>query len=84
MDLAERTLQLCAIRSPVGEEGEIAAWVAAETGGARLGNAVVCGGFTGARPGVLLLGHLDTGPLQPGDFPPAARTGACTAVARAT
>lgn len=70
MDLAERTLQLCGIRSPVGEEAEIAACVAAETSGQRLGNAVVCGGFTGARPGVLLAGHLDTVPLQPGDFPP--------------
>ena len=40
MDLAERTLQLCRIRSPVGEEAEIAAYVAAETGGERIGNAV--------------------------------------------
>jgi len=69
MDLAERTEKLCGIRSPLGEEAEIAAYVAAETSGERLGNSVVCGGFTGKRPGVLLLGHLDTVPLQPGDFP---------------
>src|SRR5947209_8973122 len=69
MDLAERTLALCAIQSPVGDEGEIAAYVARETGGERVGNAVVCGEVTGARPAVLLAGHLDTVPLQPGDFP---------------
>lgn len=69
MDLAERTLQLCQIRSPLGEEAEIAAYVARETSGQRIGNAVVCGEVTGARPAVLLAGHLDTVPLQPGDFP---------------
>ena len=67
--LAERTLELCAIRSPVGEEAEIAAYVARETGGERIGNAVVCGRAGGARPAVILAGHLDTVPLQPGDFP---------------
>ncbi|TMA11847.1 MAG: succinyl-diaminopimelate desuccinylase [Deltaproteobacteria bacterium] len=69
MDLAARTLQLCEIRSPVGEEAEIAAYVARETGGERIGNAVVCGAVSGARPAVLLAGHLDTVPLQEGDFP---------------
>jgi succinyl-diaminopimelate desuccinylase len=69
MDLAERTLQLCRIRSPVGEEAEIAGYVAAETGGERVGNAVVCGAVTGSRPAILLAGHLDTVPLQEGDFP---------------
>jgi succinyl-diaminopimelate desuccinylase len=69
MDLAERTLQLCQIRSPLGEEAEIAAYVAQETSGQRIGNAVVCGEVMGARPAVLLAGHLDTVPLQPGDFP---------------
>ena len=67
--LAERTLKLCQIRSPIGEEAEIAAYVAQETSGQRIGNAVVCGEVTGARPAVLLAGHLDTVPLQPGDFP---------------
>jgi succinyl-diaminopimelate desuccinylase len=69
MDLAERTLQLCQIPSPVGGEAEIAAWVALETSGQRIGNAVVCGEATGQRPAVLLAGHLDTVPVQPGDFP---------------
>jgi succinyl-diaminopimelate desuccinylase len=68
-ELAERTLSLCAIRSPIGEEQEIAAHVAAQTGGERIGNAVVCGRVTGARPAVILAGHLDTVPLQEGDFP---------------
>lgn len=69
MDLAERTLQLCQIRSPLGEEAEIAGRVAQETGGQRIGNAVVCGEVKEGRPAVLLAGHLDTVPLQPGDFP---------------
>jgi len=30
MDLAERTLRLCEIRSPVGQEAEIAGYVARE------------------------------------------------------
>ena len=70
MDLAERALALCAIRSPVGEEAEIARYVSEETGGERIGNAVVLGSVTGKKPAVILAGHLDTVPLQPGDFPP--------------
>jgi succinyl-diaminopimelate desuccinylase len=69
MDLAERTLQLCQIASPIGSEAEIAEYVARETAGQRIGNAVVCGAATGARPAVLLTGHLDTVPLQDGDLP---------------
>ncbi len=69
MDLAERTLKLCQIASPLGQEAEIAAYVERETKGERIGNAVVCGAVTGARPAVLLAGHLDTVPLQDGDFP---------------
>jgi succinyl-diaminopimelate desuccinylase len=67
--LAERALRLCAIRSPIREEEEIALYVARETSGERIGNGVVCGRVTGARPAVLLAGHLDTVPLQEGDFP---------------
>jgi succinyl-diaminopimelate desuccinylase len=70
MDLAERTLALCAIESPVGQEAEIARYVAEETRGERIGNAVVLGRVTGAKPAVILAGHLDTVPLQPGDYPP--------------
>jgi succinyl-diaminopimelate desuccinylase len=68
-ELAERTLALCAIQSPLGDEGEIAGYVARETGGERIGSAVVCGRLTGARHSVILAGHLDTVPLQEGDFP---------------
>jgi succinyl-diaminopimelate desuccinylase len=70
MDLAERTLALCAMKSPIGEEAEIARYVAEETQGERFGNAVVLGRVTGTKPAVILAGHLDTVPLQPGDFPP--------------
>lgn len=67
--LAARTLALCEIRSPIGAEAEIAAYVARETGGERVGNAVVAGKVGGAKPAVILAGHLDTVPLQEGDFP---------------
>lgn len=75
--LAARTLQLCSIPSPIGDEAALAAHVAAQLPGAqRYGNAVVAGAVTsGERPAVLLLGHLDTVPLQEGDFP-ARREGA--------
>ena len=70
MSLAERTLQLCEIRSPIGHESEIAAHVhQALAGSERIGNAVVAGRVTGAKPAVILAGHLDTVPLQEGDFP---------------
>jgi succinyl-diaminopimelate desuccinylase len=67
--LGERTLSLCEIPSPLGEEDRVAEHVARITGGERIGNAVVCGRVTGERPAVLLVGHLDTVPIQEGDFP---------------
>jgi succinyl-diaminopimelate desuccinylase len=67
--LAARTLALCEIRSPIGAEGEIAAYVAREVQGERIGNAVVSGRASGTKPAVILAGHLDTVPLQEGDFP---------------
>ena len=73
--LAERTLALCAARSPLGEEAALCDRLALEQArhwpGAveRIGNSLVLGRVSGARPAVLLLGHLDTVPLQPGDFP---------------
>ena len=68
--MAERTLELCAIQSPIGSEGALAAQVVSLLPGAtRHGNSVVHGRVTGKKPAVLLLGHLDTVPLQPGDFP---------------
>jgi succinyl-diaminopimelate desuccinylase len=69
MQLAERTLRLCEIQSPLGEEAALAEYVAAETSGERIGNAVVCGRVGGEKPAVILAGHLDTVPLQEGDFP---------------
>jgi succinyl-diaminopimelate desuccinylase len=74
-ELAERALELCRIKSPVGEEAEIASAVEAEgrrTGWEveRIGNSVVFGRVQGDRPAMLLVGHLDTVPLQEGDFPP--------------
>ena len=68
-ELARRTLSLCQIRSPIGSEGEIADYVAREISGERIGNAVVAGRVSGERPAVILAGHLDTVPLQEGDFP---------------
>ena len=67
--IARRTLALCQIRSPIGSEGEIADYVARETSGERIGNAVVAGRVSGGKPAVILAGHLDTVPLQEGDFP---------------
>src|SRR4051812_31869443 len=70
MDLAARTLALCEIRSPIGDEAALAAYVAGELAGSqRIGNAVVAGRVTGAKPAVILAGHLDTVPIQEGDFP---------------
>lgn len=67
--IARRALELCQIRSPLGSEGEIADYVARATDGERIGNAVVAGQVRGERPAVILAGHLDTVPLQEGDFP---------------
>jgi succinyl-diaminopimelate desuccinylase len=73
--LAERTLALCAARSPIGEEAalcsELEAAQAAHWPGAvqRIGNSLVLGRVTGGKPALALFGHLDTVPLQPGDFP---------------
>lgn len=67
--LAARTLALCQIRSPLGEEAEIAAYVQEAVQGERFGNAVVAGRVSGEKPAVILAGHLDTVPLQEGDFP---------------
>jgi succinyl-diaminopimelate desuccinylase len=69
MDLAARTLQLCEIRSPVGDESSIAAYVQDAVNGERIGNAVVAGRVNPVKPAVILAGHLDTVPLQESDFP---------------
>ena len=73
--LAERTRLLCEIKSPIGEEAEIARHVAEASAKAwpgaveRIGNSVVLGKLTKGRPGIVFFGHLDTVPLQEGDFP---------------
>jgi succinyl-diaminopimelate desuccinylase len=68
--LGELTRELCEVRSPVGEEGEIATLLARRPGAERIGNSVVLGRVGGAKPAVALFGHIDTVPLQEGDFPP--------------
>lgn len=74
--LGERTLDLCRIPSVTGEERAIAdhleEWCGRTFGGEarRLGNSLVAGRLDGARPLVLLVGHLDTVPGHPGDPPP--------------
>jgi len=73
--LADRTRLLCEIKSPIGEEAEIASHVAAASAKAwpgaveRIGNSVVLGKLSKGRPGIVFFGHLDTVPVQEGDFP---------------
>ncbi|HXN81143.1 MAG TPA: succinyl-diaminopimelate desuccinylase [Myxococcales bacterium] len=73
--LAERTRALCEARSPIGEEAVLCAQLAAEAAAfwpgevQRIGNSLVLGRVGAGKPGVVLLGHLDTVPLQDGDFP---------------
>jgi succinyl-diaminopimelate desuccinylase len=67
--LAELTRALCDVRSPVGEEAPLAEQLAYRRGAERIGNSVVLGRATGAKPVVALFGHLDTVPIQEGDFP---------------
>lgn len=73
--LAERTLALCRVRSPTGDEralcDELAAWAKGLARGpvARLGNSLVVGA-PDARPSVALVGHLDTVPFFAGDGEP--------------
>jgi succinyl-diaminopimelate desuccinylase len=72
--LAGRTLELCRIASPIGEERELAdhveRWARArfpEREVYRLGHSLVLGSLEDARPTVALVGHLDTVPAHPGD-----------------
>ena len=73
--LAERTRALCEEKSPLGEEAALCDRLAREQAphwpGAleRIGNSLVFGRVSGGRPALVLLGHLDTVPLQAGDFP---------------
>ncbi|MBI5544997.1 MAG: succinyl-diaminopimelate desuccinylase [Deltaproteobacteria bacterium] len=71
--LAERTLELCRIPSVTGGEKAIAdhleTWCRASFGRdvRRIGNSLVAGDLGDSRPTVLLVGHVDTVPGQPGD-----------------
>jgi succinyl-diaminopimelate desuccinylase len=76
--LADRTLALCRIQSPIGEERELAdhveAWAVPVFGRARVvrhGHSLVLGADSpgDSRPLVALVGHLDTVPAHPGDGP---------------
>ena len=67
--LAELTRALCEVRTPVGEEAPLAEQLAYRAGAERIGNSVVLGRATGEKPAVALFGHLDTVPIQEGDFP---------------
>ena len=73
-ELAERTLQLCRIPSPIGSEQALADFVerwaralrpALEV--IRVGHSIALGDFSDTRPRVTLLGHLDTVPPHPSD-----------------
>ncbi len=74
--LAQRTLALCRIASPIGHEGPLAdhveAWARAHFAPGdvvRHGHSLVVGRLEDPRPTVALVGHLDTVPAHPGDAP---------------
>src|SRR5262249_26430586 len=76
-ELASRTLELCRIPSPIGEERRIADWIEAwahklfPAGQVfRLSNSLVVGDLAAGRPTVALIGHLDTIPAHPSDSAP--------------
>src|SRR5260370_8420760 len=74
--MATRTLELCQIPSPIGEEGELADWI--ERWARRLypaeqvfrhSHSIALGNFSDPRPTIGLVGHLDTVPPHPSDAP---------------
>jgi succinyl-diaminopimelate desuccinylase len=75
--LAERTLQLCRVRSPTGDEAalcdQLEGWARERWPGAatrRIGNSLVIGRNSVDRPTVALVAHLDTVPFFAGDGEP--------------
>ncbi len=80
--LARRTLDLVRTPSVYGDEralcDEIEAWAKAKFSPnrvVRVGNAVVAGRPSGARPAIALVGHLDTVPPHEGDPAPSITDG---------
>ncbi len=74
--LAQRTLELCRIGSPIGEEAVIADFVHRWSEGPfsaperfRLSHSLVLGSLDDPRPTVALLGHLDTVPGRADEAP---------------
>src|SRR5712692_2488655 len=74
--LAERTLELCRIASPIGQEREIAdhleRWAQSVYPRAqvyRQSHSLAIGSLADPRPTVALVGHVDTVPIHPGDGP---------------
>ena len=80
--LAARTLELCRIRSPIGDEREIADWIEAWARGVyprgeifRHSNSLALGALSDSRATVALVGHLDTVPAHPSDAAPRSEVG---------
>jgi succinyl-diaminopimelate desuccinylase len=74
--LAQSTLALCRIASPIGHEGPLADHVERwalerfpREAVFRVGHSLVVGRLDDARPTVALVGHLDTVPAHPHDGP---------------
>jgi succinyl-diaminopimelate desuccinylase len=75
--LGERTLALCRIPSPIGQEAALAdhveAWARAHFGQGQVlrhSHSLVLGNLDDPRPAVALVGHLDTVPPHPTDGAP--------------
>ncbi len=79
--LSLRTLRLCEFKSPIGEEDALCSALQRDCEQAwgrevqRIGNSLVLGSVSADKPAIAFFGHLDTVPLQEGDFP-ARREGA--------
>lgn len=77
MNLAERTLALCAIPSVIGDEralcDHVEGWAKAHFAPGeirRINHSLVLGNLRDPRPTIALIGHLDTVPVHPEDKPP--------------
>ncbi len=75
--LAARTLELCRIPSPIGEEGELADWIEAWARKRypaaqvfRHSHSLALGALSDSKATIALIGHLDTVPPHPSDAEP--------------